>query len=314
MHRQGPGRRRLVHFLSAALICAAASCQTDGTVRDRAIAPAAPLRAMTFNIRYGTAGDGDNRWERRREMVIGVLREHRPQVAGLQEALRFQLDEIRAALPHFMEIGVGRDDGRTAGEYAAILYDEGRFTCDESGTFWLSETPETPGSRSWGAACTRICTWARLIGRGTDRGLSVFNVHLDHESAEARARGIEVVLRRMNTLARSEPVLLMGDFNAAPDSETVRRVLSGGNQGMQDLRPGGFVHRFAFVDVFAAMHPGATGDGTYNGFAGRREGPRIDYLFATPELVPREARIVHDHEGGRYPSDHFPVMAVLDWQ
>ena len=117
---------------------------------------------MSFNIRYGTAPDGENRWERRRESVVHVIREFDPAVVGLQEALRFQLNELRAALPGCEEIGVGRRDGREAGEYAAILYDRRRLEVVEQGTFWFSETPAVPGSTSWGNRITRICTWARF--------------------------------------------------------------------------------------------------------------------------------------------------------
>lgn len=267
---------------------------------------------MSFNIRYGSAADGENRWEMRRALVNNVLREHRPDVAGLQEALRFQLDEIRTAMPQLGEIGAGRDDGITAGEYAAILYDRRRFECDENGTFWLSETPDEPGSRSWGAACTRICTWARLIDRATGRGLYVFNVHLDHVSEAARTRGIEVALRRMGTLTRNEPVILLGDFNAPPESEAVRQVLASG--GAVTGGTGERVRRISFRDTFAELHPNATDAGTFNQFRGVSSGPRIDYVFATRELAPREARILHDNDSGRYASDHFPVLAVLDWR
>jgi endonuclease/exonuclease/phosphatase family metal-dependent hydrolase len=265
---------------------------------------------MSFNIRYGTAKDGENRWALRRDLVARLMREHRPDVAGLQEALRFQLDELRAALPHYGEMGAGRDDGVEAGEYAAILYDRRRFACDEGGTYWLSETPDVPGSRSWGAACTRICTWARLIERSSGRGLYVFNVHLDHVSEEARTRGIEVALRRMNTLARNEPVILLGDFNAPPESAAILSVLA--RSSAADDGTGEAARRFSFRDTFGELHRGATGTGTFNEFKGVTSGPRIDYIFATPDLVPRETCVLHDNDGGRYPSDHFPVLAILD--
>jgi endonuclease/exonuclease/phosphatase family metal-dependent hydrolase len=125
------------------------------------------LNVMTFNIRYGTANDGANHWKNRKEMVCDVLRKYRSDLVGVQEALRFQLDYIREEVPGYALIGVGREDGKTKGEYSAILYRSKRLEVNESGTFWLSDTPEIPGSITWGNACTRICTWGRFVDRKT---------------------------------------------------------------------------------------------------------------------------------------------------
>ena len=125
----------------------------------------APLAAMSFNIRYGTANDGENRWALRRDFLIDVMREQAADVVGLQEALDFQIDEIVAALPVYGVIGVGRDDGARKGEYTAILFRRDRFQVSDAGTFWFSDTPEVVASKSWGNSITRICTWARLVDR-----------------------------------------------------------------------------------------------------------------------------------------------------
>ena len=144
-------------------------------------APAqAPVRAMSFNIRYGTAQDGEHAWPNRRAHVVATIRDHAPHLLGVQEALRFQLDELLAALPRYESFGVGRDDGRSAGEHAAILVDTARFTVRQHGTDWLSETPEVPGSTSWGNRITRIVTWALLEDRATGEPVWVYNLHLDH--------------------------------------------------------------------------------------------------------------------------------------
>jgi endonuclease/exonuclease/phosphatase family metal-dependent hydrolase len=123
------------------------------------------LTVMSFNIRYGTANDGENRWANRREFLFDVVRQSDADLIGLQEALDAQIREILAAVPGYGVVGVGRDDGRTRGEYAAILYRTSRFHVSDAGTFWFSDTPEVVASRSWGNTITRICTWARLVDR-----------------------------------------------------------------------------------------------------------------------------------------------------
>ena len=148
------------------------------------------LRVMSFNIRYGTADDGENRWENRREMVFDVIRNYQPDVVGLQEALRFQIDQIREALPEYGELGVGRNDGKIKGEYAAILYRTARFNVDESSTFWFSDTPDVPNSKHWGNKTTRICTWARLTEKKSSKSFYFYNMHLDHRSQQSREKSV----------------------------------------------------------------------------------------------------------------------------
>src|SRR5688500_7368624 len=127
------------------------------------VQPREPLTVMTFNIRYGTAKDGENEWSKRRDMLFEVIRDGRPDLLGLQEALDFQIDEILAAVSGYAVVGVGRDDGAEKGEYSAILFRTERFHVAEAGTFWFSDTPTVPGSRSWGNQITRISSWARFI-------------------------------------------------------------------------------------------------------------------------------------------------------
>src|SRR3954462_1568528 len=164
----------------------------------RAAAPAPPppagppgaLRVMTFNVRYGTAPDGPDAWPLRRPLALRVIADFAPALLGLQEALRGQLDDLARAFPRYGEIGVGRDDGAQGGEYAAILYDRQRLTPLASGRFWLSDTPEVPGSMTWGNRFPRIVTWARFAdGARGGATFTVFDTHWDHESQPARERG-----------------------------------------------------------------------------------------------------------------------------
>ena len=251
------------------------------------------LTVMTFNLRYGTANDGDNSWPKRDHLVMRVFRERDAQIVGVQEALAFQLDEITAEFPHYAVIGVGRDDGKTKGEYAAILYDTRRFAVDTSGTFWLSDTPEVIASTSWGNSITRICTWARLIDRGSGQSLYVYNAHYDHRSQESREKSSQLILDRIASRAHDDPVVLMGDFNAGESNPAITALLKN-----PDL-----------IHTYRSLHPDETTVGTFNGFDGTSDGEMIDHIFVSPGLKTIAADIDRTNDNARYPSDHFPVWA-----
>jgi endonuclease/exonuclease/phosphatase family metal-dependent hydrolase len=257
------------------------------------------LVVMSFNIRYGTASDGENRWENRREAVFGLLGSEDPDLIGVQEALAFQLDEMRAASPVYGIVGVGRTDGRRDGEFAAILFRRDRFQVAASGTFWLSDTPEVVASRSWGNTIPRICTWARFIDRD-GRAFWLYNVHLDHQSQPSRERSVGLLLERIAVRpALDEPVIITGDFNAGEDNPAMAPLIGS---------PGGRPPRFA--DAFRVRHSDATTVGTFTGFEiGRTSGPKIDYVLVEPDVEVVSAEIVRTVTDGRYPSDHFPVVA-----
>jgi endonuclease/exonuclease/phosphatase family metal-dependent hydrolase len=253
------------------------------------------LRVMSFNIRFGTADDGENRWDRRRDLVVEVIRDFDPALVGLQEALRFQLDELRAAMPDLQEIGVGRRDGREAGEYAAIVYDDRRLEVVEQGNFWFSDTPAVPGSMNWGNRVTRICTWARFTDTENGAGFYVFNVHWDHQSQPSRERSAELLTERIAQRAHpGEPVIVTGDFNAGEANPAMQRLAEAG-----------------LVDAFRVLHPDPEPVGTFNGFTGKMDGEKIDGIWITPGWRVIRADIVRTSRDGRYPSDHFPVTAVL---
>jgi endonuclease/exonuclease/phosphatase family metal-dependent hydrolase/dienelactone hydrolase len=271
----------------------------------------APLRAMTFNIRYDNAGDGENRWSERRDLVVKTIADYGPDVLGLQEALKHQLDYVLEKLPRYESLGVGRDDGEAAGEFSALLYDPKRFECLESGTFWLSDTPTVPGSRSWGNGIPRICTWARLRDLASERVLLVYNAHLDHRNQPSRHKGLELIAARAAGELGGESedgdaspraaagLVVMGDFNASELSNEIRFILAAKSIGV--------------VDTYRVLHRGAKYAGTFNGFEGTADGAKIDYVLANGALEVVEAAIVREHDAGRYPSDHFPVTATLRW-
>jgi len=257
------------------------------------------LRTMSFNVRYGTAKDGANAWPARRHLVMTIIERNDPDILSVQEALRFQLDEIASAFPFLGELGVGREDGGTSGEYSAILYRSDRLTVAASGTFWLSDDPTTPGSATWGNEVTRICTWARFVDRGTGHSFYVFNVHLDHQSQTSRERSLALVLRRVRDRAFADPVIVMGDFNAGENNVAIEGL----RRGLGQTLP--------FRNSFRVLYPTADSVGTFHEFRGMTDGDMIDAIFISPEWGLTEAAIDRWPDAIPYPSDHFPVTALV---
>ncbi len=271
--------------------------------------PGLQVRLMTFNIRYGTADDGPNSWVNRRQLVFRLLAESKANVIALQEALHFQLQEICQALPNYDYVGVGRDDGVQAGEHAALLYRKDQFEVRDLGTFWFSDTPEVPGSTSWGNQITRICTWALLCHRRTGTSFYVYNVHLDHVSQRSRELSAQLLVRTFARRNAPDPVVVMGDLNAAPRNEVVGFLLGRKRLPAQDGTV--VANCFPPVDAYAAVHADTTGVGTYHAFTGDRSGARIDYVLVQPGIRIMKAEIDRTNSHGRYPSDHFPVVAQV---
>jgi len=255
---------------------------------------------MSFNIRYGTAKDGVNHWSERREILFDVIRERDADLIGLQEALGFQIDEIVAAAPGYAVIGVGRDDAAKAGEFSAILFKKDRFRVADAGTFWFSDTPEVPASKTWGNNITRICTWARFIDRD-GRGFYHFNLHLDHESQPSRERSTLLLRQRID--ARPFPgdaVIVTGDFNVGEKNPALAALVMKGDPATP------------FLDTYRVLYPDETVVGTFNGFkTGNTNGDKIDYVLVQPGAEVIAAEIIRTSRNDRYPSDHFPVAARI---
>ena len=257
------------------------------------------LGLMSFNIRFGTANDGPNHWDLRRDMVMDVFTRHGADVIGLQEALAFQVGQIRSRFPHYAAVGVGRDDGLTQGEHCTILYRVDRFTLAESGTFWLSDTPEAVASVTWGNSITRICTWARLIDDASGRGFYVFNTHFDHVSQPSRERSVRLIAQRVAERQHPDPVIVMGDFNVGENNPAMDYLLRDADG------PG-------WVDTFRVIHPDEKVVGTFNAFRDRIDGDKIDFVLVQPGITVLDASIDRTRVDGRSPSDHEPVTAVIE--
>lgn len=263
-------------------------------------AQSAPVRVMSFNIRYGTANDGAQAWPARRAAVIGTIADYAPHLLGLQEALRFQLDELGVALRRYREIGVGRDDGRTAGEYAAILVDTARFSVLTHGTFWLSDTPEVPGSMHWGNRITRITSWVRVVDRALGDTVRVYNAHWDHESQASRERSAALMLARIaRDGAPDDQVVVMGDFNAGESNPAFLTLLSD--------------PQVPLVDVHRWFGPDEPWGGTFHGFMGGTAGDKIDAILIRRNdwRLAGDAGVDRRQWGALWASDHYAVWAIL---
>jgi endonuclease/exonuclease/phosphatase family metal-dependent hydrolase len=275
-----------MRILIAAMICGMAAWP----------ALAEPVRVMTFNVRYASAPDGENAWAKRREQLVSTIKKFDPDVLGLQEAEQSQIDELAEALPKMSSIGVGRE-ANGGGEYSAIFYRRSRFDLMAADTFWLSATPETPGSRTWGNTLPRIVTWASFLDRIDRRRISIFNTHWDHQSEPARLASAALLAERVAArIAVGEPVLVMGDFNSAEDSPAILSL----------TRHGDLVR-----DTFRKVHANEIA-GTAHGFSGQAGSRKIDAVFACKRWQVADASIVRTSDEGRYPSDHFPVTAVVE--
>ena len=289
------------------LMLAMASCQLARPTSEAADAPAsATLEVMSFNIRYGTANDGDNRWELRRELVIERMQAAAPEVLGLQEALAFQLDEISAALPNYAIEAAGRDDGKRGGEHTAILFDATRFERLDGATFWLAPDPKQPGAVAWGANLPRTCTWVQLRERATGAAWFVFNTHWDHQSQESRARSGWLIRDMIQELTGGSRAVLLGDFNAAEDNPAIVRL-----RGDDPTRPPIGGGDLVLVDTLRQVQGDRALGGTFNGWQNAQPERRIDYVFATPDITITKAAIDLTQVQSHWPSDHCPVLATL---
>lgn len=262
-----------------------------------AIGQSLELRVMSFNIRYINPGDqGERSWLARRDDVAQVIREDHADVVGLQEAFRPMLDDIAARVPGYSEVGVGREDGVSRGEHAAILFRTERFDVLDSGTFWLSDTPEVPGSATWKNVVTRICTWAKLEDKNTKKQFIFCNTHLDHESQESREKGVALILERMEAHGKELPIVLTGDFNVDEENPVVKNLTESG-----------------FLDAWRKLHPDVPKEesGTFNQFTGVKNTGKIDYIFVKEDAEVLDSAILHNEKNGVFPSDHFPVRATL---
>ena len=252
------------------------------------------LRVMTYNIRLNLASDGPNAWPHRKDAVASLVRDHSIDLLGVQEALPDQLADLDERLPRLGRFGEGRTAQRL-GEFTAIYYRKDRFDVIDAGTFWLSETPEVPGSKGWDAAYERIVTWGKLRDRQSGATFFYFNTHFDHIGRIARRESARLLTARIAQLAGSSPVIVTGDFNDLPDGEPYA-IITG--SGLSDA-------------MLSTRSPHEGPSSTWNGFKAIEPGRRIDFIFTRGFDVIRHATLSDMIDGQRFPSDHLPVIAEV---
>jgi endonuclease/exonuclease/phosphatase family metal-dependent hydrolase len=271
---------------------------------------AVELRLMSFNLRYETPEDlGARSWRQRIPGATRMIRRLQPDCIGVQEALHGQVADFRASLPDYEFFGVGREDGRRDGEYSGIFYRKDRFQSDpaDCGTFWLSDTPEVPGSRTWGNEIPRVATWVRLIDLATGRGFYVYNTHWDHQNQPSREQASLLIASRIDARKHAgEPVALIGDFNSI-EANPGMIYLTG-----RRTRIAGEERAWAngLLDTYQALRAGETDRRTLHLWSGSREGTlKVDHILVSRGAEIVEAEIVSDDKS--VVSDHFPVFARI---
>jgi len=254
-----------------------------------------PHTIISYNIRYDNNWDTENSWEIRRNNIIQMLNKYYPSIIGIQEGLLNQVQYIDSSLINHDYVGVGRDDGKDKGEFCAIYFDTTRYVLLKNSTFWLSETPDTI-SVGWDAALERICTYGLFKDRITKKEFWVFNTHFDHMGIIAREKSSVLILKRIKKINRqSLPVILMGDFNAIPNSPPVKELITELSDALQISKE--------------KLHGPR---GTFNGF--NEDLPvekRIDYIFTKKLKVLSYTHINDRLDNNRHISDHLPVMIKI---
>lgn len=259
------------------------------------------VRLATFNIRYDNPGDSLNAWQYRKDSVCKFIHEKQFDVFGMQEVLHNQLQDLLACLPEYAYVGVGRDDGKTQGEYAPVFYRTDKYDLLDSNTFWLSEDPTAVGKLGWDAVCTRIATWAKLKDKTTGKEFLMVNTHFDHIGTEARRHSALLIIDKIKEIAGTNPAMMTGDFNVSEEWEAYKTITS---------------NEFVLKDAWKIAGKTSGESYTFHDF-GRQpmaEREKIDFIFVTPQVTVKDAEVVSGALSDfLYLSDHNPHFADIEF-
>lgn len=262
---------------------------------------ASDITWATFNIRYDNPEDSLNNWQYRKDTVANFILAQDIDIIGMQEVLQNQLEDLKARLPEYAEIGVGREDGKTKGEYAPIFFKKDKFEILDSNTFWLSQYPDSIGFIGWDGACTRIATWAKIKDKRNGKIFMAINTHFDHVGTEARRKGALLIIDKIKEIVGNEPAVLTGDFNVNEESEAYKTITT---------------NNFVLKDAHKVASNKSGVDYTFHNF-GRLDPDnydKIDFIFITPQIkvnssyIPKEA-----DKNGQFLSDHNPEIVHLSF-
>ncbi len=255
----------------------------------------AQIEVISYNIKFANENDGENSWSLRKDYLAKQIKFYQPDIFGFQEAVLEQLKYFEEMMPGYNYLGVGRDDGKTKGEFSAIFYDSTRFEVLEADTFWLSETPEEV-SVGWDAALPRVCTYAKFRDKNSEENFWIFNTHFDHVGKQAREESARLIWKKMQELNSGDlPVVLMGDLNLEPEAPGIKFL----SEKLDDSK------------TIAELDFGP--EGTFNGYNFLEPVKRrIDYIFTSKENIQvLKYGVLSDSWDLKYPSDHLPVMVKL---
>jgi endonuclease/exonuclease/phosphatase family metal-dependent hydrolase len=257
------------------------------------------VKVMTFNIRAKNLMDIFDRWNSRKQGVFEVIKDHAPDVFGLQEPLHNQLEQIQQAFPQYACYSAGGKDGKAKGQSCPIFYRKDRFDLLDSGTFWFSDHPDTPGTQGWGEPVPRFCSWVVLAEKGQNTSFYVYNTHLAWMSQRSRNKSVHLLQKEIVSRNSSVPFIIIGDFNMKLTNPAVKFLLNGSED-----------NKFPVTDAWLSVHPGQPNMSTCN-FGAWGKGPQIDHIQLGRNVKAFTAEIDDRKVNGRYPSDHFPVIARI---
>lgn len=263
--------------------------------------PTTNVNWATFNIRYDNPADAQNNWKYRKDSVAKFIHTNDIDVVGMQEVLHNQMEELKERLPEYAAVGVGREDGKTAGEYAPLFFKKDRFEVLDSNTFWLSQYPDSVGFIGWDGACCRIATWAKLKDKENGKIFMAVNTHMDHVGVEARREGALLIMKRIQEIVGNRPAVLTGDFNVTDQSEAY-----------QTLTTNKFVLKDAYKE--SAVKKGVTYTFHDFGRIADNDCDKIDFIFITPQIKVNSSYIPKEPDADHgFLSDHNPQVSNLSF-
>jgi endonuclease/exonuclease/phosphatase family metal-dependent hydrolase len=265
---------------------------------------AEPIKIMSYNIRYGTAKDGENHWDKRKEFLVDTIKAFDPDLLGTQEVLAFQRDYLSEKFPGYAVWGQGRDDGKEKGEMTPVYWKKDRFEKIDGGHFWLSASPDKVGVAGWDAALPRVASWVKLRDLKDKEGKTILflNTHFDHIGRRARSEAGKLIRDRIDTLGKDCSVILSGDFNSSEKSDAYKAIFDKKETAESPI-----------VDTYRSKHPTiGKEEGTANNFkASLKDGTRIDWIGVSRDFTISNATIDRTAKEGRTPSDHFAITAEI---
>ena len=257
------------------------------------------VRWATFNIRLDTPVDSLNRWGYRMERAAQFIKDAQLDVVGTQEVLHSQFEDLKRMLPEFEGVGVARDDGKTRGEYSSVFYRKDVFDALDSGTFWLSEYPDSVGLKGWDAACVRVATWAKLQHKETGKIVMAVNTHFDHVGVEARKQSALLIIRKIKEIVGDRAAVLTGDFNVTDQSDAYQTITT---------------NEFVLKDAHKIAEKVSGVNYTFHNFTRQplEKRSKIDFIFVTPHIRVLSSDIPQEVEGALL-SDHNPQWIEMEF-